>query len=157
MESNIHVRSLTQADVETALPLFAAYQRFYGVEDPDDDLNRRFFRRFVAPSAQGLLLGAWRENDLVGFACLYFTFSSIHASEIVLLSDLLVREDQRGLGGGRALIEASVDVARERRAHHLEWLTATDNAVAQRLYEGVGAERSAWYGYEIRVEVDRGG
>src|SRR6266540_4042655 len=106
MESNIHVRSLTQADLETALPLFAAYQRFYGVEDPDDDLNRRFFRRFVAPSAQGLLLGAWRENDLVGFACLYFTFSSIHASEIVLLSDLLVREDQRGLGGGRALIEA---------------------------------------------------
>jgi hypothetical protein len=36
-----------------------------------DERNRAFFSRFVAPSEDGLLLGAWREGALVGYACLY--------------------------------------------------------------------------------------
>jgi GNAT superfamily N-acetyltransferase len=148
------IHPLTAADLERALPLFAGYQRFYGVERPDDARNLAFFRRFLAPSPDGLLLGAWDGDRLVGFACLYWTFSSINAAPIVLLSDLFVQEDQRGRGTGRALIEASVAVARERRVHHLEWLTAQDNVSAQALYDRIGAERSAWFGYEIPIDPD---
>lgn len=136
---------------QRALPLIAGYQRFYGAE-PDRERNRKFFRRFLDPSPHGLLLGAWVGQELAGFACLYWTFSSIHAMEIVLLSDLFVEEGLRGQGIGRALIQASVDAARARRARHIEWLTHVDNTTAQRLYEGVGADRSAWFGYEIRIE-----
>ena len=49
---------MTETDLETALPLFAGYQRFYRAE-PDDVRNRSFFRRFLEPSDDGLLLGAW--------------------------------------------------------------------------------------------------
>jgi len=143
------VRPLTADELELALPLIAGYQRFYGVEAPDDERNRSFFRRFIAPSEDGLLLGAWEGSDLAGFATLYWTFSSTLAAEVVLMNDLFVRADSRGGGVGRALIQACVDVARERGAPHLEWLTAIDNRVAQGLYERVGAERSAWFGYEI--------
>lgn len=151
----VHVRPLVASDLQAALPLFAGYQRFYEVERPDDERNLAFFGRFVAPSAHGLLLGAWDDSGaLVGFACLYWTFSSVQAAHIVLMNDLFVVEAARGAGAGRALIEASVTVARDRGAHHLEWLTATDNAVAQRLYDRTGAVRSAWYGYEILVAGD---
>ena len=143
------VGPLTHQDLEEALPLFAGYQRFYGMAQPDRERNRQFFRRFLDPSEDGLLLGAWEGGELVGFACLYWTFSSIHASEIVLLSDLFVREDGRGKGLGRSLIQASADVARRRGAHHLEWLTASDNVGAQKLYDTVGASKSSWLGYEI--------
>ena len=146
------IQPLTERDLEPALPLFAGYQRFYGVERPDDRRNEDFFRRFVAPSQDGLLLGAWEADRLVGFACLYWTFSSINAAPIVLLSDLFVAEDQRGRGTGRALIEASVAAARERGVHHLEWLTAQDNVAAQILYDRTEAERSAWFGYEIPID-----
>jgi GNAT superfamily N-acetyltransferase len=146
------VRPIQAPELEEALPLLAGYQRFYGVERPDDDRNRAFFGRFVAPSDDGLLLGGWAAGEMAGFANLYWTFSSISAAEIVLLSDLFVRDEARGRGLGKALIEASIDVARERGAHHLEWLTAADNVRAQRLYEAVGAERSEWLGYEIAVE-----
>jgi hypothetical protein len=33
--------------------------------------------------------------------------------------------------------------------NHLEWLTATDNHRAQRLYDRMEARRSAWFSYEI--------
>jgi GNAT superfamily N-acetyltransferase len=129
--------------------MIAAYQRFYEVEEIDEGRNREFFARFVAPSENGMLLGAWREDELLGYACLYWHFTSLVPAETVLMNDLFVTPEARGQGIGRALIEASADVARERGAHHLEWATAPSNKTAQRLYDSTGAERSTWIEYEL--------
>ena len=56
---------------------------------------------------------------------------------------------EHGKGIGRALIEASADIARQRGSHHLEWATAPDNATARRLYDSTGATRSTWIEYEL--------
>jgi GNAT superfamily N-acetyltransferase len=146
------VEALGEADYERVLPLIAGYQRFY-LAEPDEERNRTFFRRFLAPSDDGLLLGAWKDGELVGFATLYWTFSSTHATEAALMNDLFVADGHRGEGIGLALIEASVAAARERGMRHLEWFTALDNETAQRLYDRTGAERSGWYSYEITIEV----
>jgi GNAT superfamily N-acetyltransferase len=65
------------------------------------------------------------------------------------MNDLYVVPETRGQGVGRALIEASATVARERGAHHLEWATAPGNKTAQRLYDSTGAERSEWVEYKL--------
>jgi len=65
------------------------------------------------------------------------------------MNDLFVIAAARSQGIGRALIEASATVARERDAHHLEWATAPDNTTAQRLYDSTGAERTTWIEYEL--------
>ncbi len=98
-----------------------------------------------------MLLGAWREGELAGYACLYWSFTSIAPGETVLLNDLFVDPARRGEGVGRALIEASAAVGRERGAERLEWMTATTNETAQRLYDSTGAERSEWIEYELRL------
>lgn len=149
--SSLRVAPLREEDLGTALPLFAGYQRFYEAE-PDDGANLRFFHRFVAPSDAGLLLGAWVGEELVGFACLYWTFSSTRAAEIALMNDLFVAEGQRGKGVGLALIESAAEAARKRGLRHLEWLTAVDNHRARRLYDRTEARRSAWLGYELGLE-----
>ena len=127
------------------------YQRFYEVSKIDEERNRAFFARFLHPSEDGTLLGAWEGGELVGYACLYWHFSSLAAAEAVLMNDLFVAEGARGRGVGRALIEASLEIARERGARHLEWSTAPDNERAQRLYDSTGAERSTWVEYELPV------
>jgi GNAT superfamily N-acetyltransferase len=149
MEADVLTEPISAQQMEALLPLIADYQRFYGVEDVEDERNRAFFSRFIAPSEDGMLLGAWRGEELVGYACLYWHFTSLVPAETVLLNDLFVAEGQRGAGVGRALIEASAQVARERGAHHLEWATAPDNVRAQRLYDSTGAERSEWVEYEL--------
>jgi GNAT superfamily N-acetyltransferase len=145
----LQIAPVEAAEFEQLLPLIAAYQRFYEVEDIDEERNRRFFRRFLAPSDDGMLLGAREGGEILGYACLYWHFSSLSAAESVLMNDLFVSEAARGRGVGRGLIEASAAVARERGAAHLEWATAPDNLTAQRLYDSTGAERSEWVEYEL--------
>ena len=146
----MNIAPVTAAEYEELLPLIADYQRFYRAE-PDSDRNRDFFRRFLAPSEDGLLLGARGGDGFLGYACLYWHFSSTKAREVVLMNDLFVVPAARGKGVGRALIEASAAVGRERGAAALDWSTAPDNATAQRLYDATGAERSEWVSYEIEL------
>jgi GNAT superfamily N-acetyltransferase len=147
----IRVEPVSEGQFERLLPLIAAYQRFYEVEQIDEGRNRAFFCRFIAPSEDGMLLGAWRAEDLVGYACLYWHFTSLVPAETVLMNDLYVDPAARGVGTGHALIETSASIARERGAHHLEWATAPDNETAQRLYDSTGAERSEWVEYELEL------
>jgi GNAT superfamily N-acetyltransferase len=149
--SELEIAPVAVEEFEQLLPLIAAYQRFYEVEEIDDERNRNFFRRFLAPSEDGLLLGASRDGRFAGYACLYWHFSSLEACECVLMNDLFVAEDARGEGVGRALIEATAEVARERGVPFVEWSTAPDNETAQRLYDSTGAERSEWFSYELRA------
>ncbi len=151
MAAEVEIAPIASEEFEELVPLISAYQRFYEVREIDDGRNRGFFRRFLAPSEDGLLLGARREGRLLGYACLYWHFSSLEATECVLMNDLFVDESARGQGVGRALIEASADVARERGVPFVEWSTAPDNHTAQRLYDSTGAERSEWFSYELRV------
>jgi GNAT superfamily N-acetyltransferase len=145
----LEVRPVREEELEDVLPLIAGYQRFY-LAAPDDDRNRAFFRRFLEPSEEGLLLGAWVDGRLVGFATLYWTHSSTRAADIGLMNDLFVAEGARGSGAGRALIRASAEAARDAGMAALEWFTATDNATAQRLYDSIPeVRRSSWFAYEI--------
>jgi len=148
---NLRIEPIAEPQLGALLPMIAAYQRFYGVEDVDEERNRAFFSRFLAPSEDGLLLGAWSGEELLGYACLYWHFTSLVPAETVLLNDLYVDEGHRGDGIGRALIEASADVARQRGAHRLEWATAPNNKTAQRLYDKTGAKRNEWIEYELEL------
>jgi GNAT superfamily N-acetyltransferase len=154
MSAALQTRAATPADLEDLLALIADYQGFYARHAQDDARNAEFFGRFVAPSDRGMIIGAYDAGGAgppAGYACLYWTYSSISATDVVLLNDLYVRPERRGGGVGEALLAAAVAVAREREASHLRWMTALDNRPAQRLYERVGAERSAWFEYEIAV------
>jgi len=152
MAEGIAVGPVLEEEFETLLPLIAAYQRFYEVDEIDNDRNRFFFRRFLAPSEDGELLAARDEGGLIlGYACLYWHFSSLAAVETVLMNDLFVAPEARGRGIGRTLIEASRDVARARGAGWLEWATAPDNHAAQRLYDSMTSEKSTWLEYELDV------
>ncbi len=149
--AELRIEPISPDQMQMLLPMIAAYQRFYGVEEIDEERNRAFFSRFLDPSEDGMLLGAWRGGQLAGYACLYWHFTSLVPAETVLMNDLYVAEGQRGEGIGRALVEASAEVARRRGAHHLEWATAPGNKTAQRVYDSTGAERSEWIEYELRL------
>ena len=120
---------------------------------PDGQRNRAFFARFLGSSDAGCILGARRQGQLIGYACLYFAASSVEAEDIVIMNDLYVVPHARSGGVGRRLIEATVALARDRHAPRVRWSTALDNRRAQRLYEQTGAGRSSWFEYEIVLDT----
>ena len=148
-DERLAIRPVAPDELERVLPLFADYQRFYGVKTPDIPAIREFLRGFVAPSDRGELIAAWDDGRIVGFANLYWTFSSVAAGPIVLLNDLYVVEGQRGAGIGRRLIEFSLHRTEARGASRLEWRTELDNRVAQHLYEQFDAVRTVWFNYAL--------
>jgi GNAT superfamily N-acetyltransferase len=147
----VRTEPIAEDQFEALLPMIAAYQGFYEAKEIDTERNRVFFRRFIAPSDEGMLIGAWRGDELVGYACLFWHYSSTRARDTVLMNDLYVDQGSRGRGVGRALIDAGAEVARERGSPHLEWTTRPDNRTAQRLYDSTGAEKSTWIEYELGV------
>jgi len=151
----VRVDPVTRAGLPALLPLIADYQRFYGNDAPDDEHNAAFFGHFVAGGGRGLLLAAYDDETSgatprpAGYACLYWTASSISATDVVLLNDLYVRPSRRGSGVGEALVVAARAVAVGRGCSHLRWVTTLDNRQAQRLYERLGADRVALFEYEF--------
>ena len=148
----MRIAPATHDDLDDVLPLLAGYQTFYAGRARDDEHNRAFLSRFVAPSDDGLLLVAHDDHGrTVGFANLYWTFSSVSAEGHALMNDLFVADTARGGSVGHALIEAAADAARERGHSRMSWQTALDNRRAQRLYERFDAGRSVWFEYEIEL------
>ena len=147
---SLAIAPATADDLAEVLPLFAGYQRFYTGDHRDDDHNRAFLSRFLAPSDDGLVLLARDAGGVaVGFATLYWTFSSTRAVEHALMNDLFVADGARGQNVGHALTEAARAAAAERGVESMSWMTAVDNRQAQRLYERFHAERSVWFEYEL--------
>lgn len=144
-------------ELESFLPLIEAYQRFYEVTDIDRGRNRGFFGRLIAPSQLGLLLGAWRRQSPIGFACMNWSLDSLKTRETVTLNDLWVAPAERRAGVGRALIEAAADQAHARGSHSLVWITAPDNYEARGLYNSLATEQSEWIHYELRLRGPGGG
>jgi hypothetical protein len=56
--AELRIEPISPEQMQVLLPMIGAYQRFYEVEEIDEERNRAFFSRFLAPSEDGMLLGA---------------------------------------------------------------------------------------------------
>ncbi len=120
---------------------------------PPDDQLLALSRALIAdPEREGIQLIARRAGGrAIGFATLFWTWSTLSAARIGIMNDLFVDPEARGSGAAEALISACRDHCRNRRARWLSWQTAKDNVRAQRLYERVGANREEWVDYSLEV------
>jgi GNAT superfamily N-acetyltransferase len=153
------ITTVGTADVAELMPMLRAYCDFYRV-DPSDERLRALVTALIDDSSEGLQLIA-RDSPAetdgaplvrgtpLGFATIYWTWQTLYAARVGVLNDLFVVAASRGSGTGRALIERCRELCRERGAEKLVWETAPDNATAQRLYDGIGAEKSTWLTYEL--------
>jgi GNAT superfamily N-acetyltransferase len=137
------------ADVSELMAMLRAYCDFYRVEPSDERLSALVSALIDDPSEGVQLIARDTDGTPVGFATIYWTWQTLYAARVGVLNDLFVVPASRGTGTGRALIDRCLQLCRERGAEKLVWETAPDNATAQRLYDGIGAEKSTWLTYEL--------
>ena len=144
---------MAEADLPDLLPLMRAYCDFYEVAPSDADLLAMARALIADPGREGLqLLARDADGRAIGFATVFWTWSTLSASRIGVMNDLFVAPEARGGGAADALIAACAERCRERGAASLEWQTAHDNVRAQAVYERVGGERDArWLDYSLAV------
>ena len=139
---------VTEADLADLLGLVRGYCDFYGVQPSDQELLAMSRSLIADRDREGLQLIARDANgEAVGFATIFWSWSTLSASRIGVMNDLFVAEQARRSGTGEALIAACLEHARAHGARTLSWQTARDNARAQSLYDRVGARREEWVDY----------
>ncbi len=116
-------------------PLFNAYRMFYK-QSPDIEAAKTFLSARLQNKDAVIFLAFWEEIP-VGFAQLYFSFSSVSLLPLCILNDLYVVANYRRKGVGEALLRHTQEYCIEKKYKGVSLQTATDNP-AQHLYEQTG-------------------
>ena len=142
-----------RADLAELLPLMRGYCDFYEV-DPTDDALLTMSRALIADrEREGFQLIA-RDDDgrAIGFATVFWTWTTSSASRVGVMNDLFVHPDARGGGLADELIEECARLVGEQGGTSLAWQTAKDNLRAQHVYDRVGAKRDdRWLSYSLEL------
>jgi GNAT superfamily N-acetyltransferase len=141
-----------EADLADLLPLMRAYCDFYAVAPSDEDLLALSRSLIADPERDGIqLIARGPDGQALGFATIFWTWSTTRAARIAIMNDLFVAPEARGLRLGEQLIAACAERCRAHGIASLTWQTALDNTRAQALYDRIGARRSQWLDYDLRV------
>ncbi|MCX7571539.1 GNAT family N-acetyltransferase [Tumebacillus sp. DT12] len=97
----------------------------------------------------GIQFVAEQNGDLLGFATLYFTYSTTVCDKSTVMNDLYLTESARGTSAAESLFRACQSYTREHGYAWMSWETAPDNHRAQRFYEKMGAQKGPWVTYSI--------
>lgn len=138
------IEIVDENNLNEVLPLIRKYLAFYQVNDIDDEKNAKYFSQFGQDTDKGCLFGYRASGKMVGFATVYFSFSSTILSKVAILNDLFTLEEFRRQGIGTELIKHCATFAKDRGAARLQWVTAVENKTAQAVYDAIGAKHSTW-------------
>ncbi len=145
------VEVVTPEDLDDLLPLVRGYLDFYEVDPPEAAVHELSRALLADPEREGVQLIARDEaGAAIGFATIFWTWSTLRAARIAVMNDLFVTSEARGTGAADALIAACVETCRERGdIASLGWQTAKGNLRAQAVYDRVGGVRAEWVDYSI--------
>jgi GNAT superfamily N-acetyltransferase len=139
------IRLVEESERAAWEPLWRGYLEFYKASLPEQATDVAW-RRLHDPSEPMFVLGAYLGGKLTGIVHYLYHRTTWTVGNYCYLQDLFVAETARGLGLGRALIEAVCEKARAEGASRVYWLTQEDNATARALYDKL-AERSGFIQY----------
>ena len=147
-------------EAETVGGLLVEFRDHLGVTWPSDNAFIAGVERLIEDPHTAFLLGTPHDDaPPAGVAQVRFRYGIWWAAQDCLLEDLFVREDARGTGVGRALVQATVDLARERGCRRVELDANEDNAAAQALYSSLGfdAQDDRYGGRNLFMRLHLGG
>ncbi|WNL38594.1 GNAT family N-acetyltransferase [Halomonas sp. PAMB 3264] len=148
----MHTRAAVLNDLPTLTDLLDGYRQFYG-QNSDVAAARHFLEQRFGLGDSFILVSEDDKGDMTGFVQLYPGLSTVGLNSRWTLNDLFVAPDARGLGAGRALMNAASALAREHGVPRLVLMTQVENSAAQRLYESLGWQRNtAFYSYLLDVK-----
>lgn len=152
---SIEVRPVRDGDFFAWLDLYAKYAEFYETELTDQKALV-LWSWLTDPDHEESGYVAVDGDRIVGLANVREFARPLEGDRGLFLDDLFVAEDARGAGVGGLLIQTMRELAEQRGLGVVQWITAQDNATAQKLYDGV-ADRTGWVAYEIDLVSARAG
>lgn len=137
----MRVRPFVESDVDELLELMRGLARFEGYIDDFRVTAEDLIRHGLGDEPRFEALVAEREErtPLLGTAVVYRIPWTYDLRPTMVLKELYVASDARGLGVGRALMRAVARRAREIDCPRLNWTVLKSNVRGAEFYRGLGA------------------
>ncbi|WP_121063682.1 GNAT family N-acetyltransferase [Chachezhania antarctica] len=135
---SLTIRPLEPSDRAEWAELWMAYLEFYETSVAEEVYDSTFARMLGDDPQDFSCLVAEQGGRLVGLVHYLFHRHGWKIENVCYLQDLYARPEVRGLGVGRALIEAVYKAADEKGAPSVYWLTQDFNETARKLYDRIG-------------------
>ena len=147
--TTVRYRPANKSDIPQLYDLMVQYiVDFYSQPQPNETELKELILHLIENPSSGLQIVGEKEGKLVGFATLYFTFSTLQVKRAAILNDLFVLNSERGQKIGEQLFTNCLSYIREHNFAYMTWETAKDNSIAQALYNKMGGKISEWLVYE---------
>jgi GNAT superfamily N-acetyltransferase len=140
------IRKVTDNDLGEMIRLMVEYIEFYQHPVPSASRLNELIRTLLK-GEQGVQFIAEHNGRGVGFATLYYMFSTLRAQKVTEMNDLYVMEAFRGTSAAAQLFEACYEFSKNQAFGFMAWKTAGDNKRAQRFYEKMGGQPGDWIRY----------
>ena len=137
-QTDLNVRVLRADDYASWCALWRAYLTFYETSVPEN-VYQTTFERLLGDDPQDFTgLVAETHTGLIGLTHYVFHRHCWKIENVCYLQDLYAMPEARGMGVGRALIEAVYANADAAGAPSVYWTTQHFNDTARQLYDRIG-------------------
>jgi GNAT superfamily N-acetyltransferase len=143
----ISIGKLKSSDRAAWEQLFRGYIDFYQRVEPPEMYDRAW--RELEADDRMHSLGGWTDGQLVAITH-FLVHPSTSGPDVCYLQDLFTAPEARGMGAGRALIDAVSGWAKAHGCCRVYWNTHESNSMARRLYDTV-AENRGFIRYQIEL------
>jgi len=136
----IEIRPVRPDDYDAWRPLWDDYNAFYERVGPTalpEEVTQTTWRRFFDASEPVHCIVAVRAGRVVGLCHYLYHRSTSRLELLCYLQDLFTLAEERGHGVGRALINATYEIAKEAGCKRVYWQTHTTNTPGRTLYDKV--------------------
>lgn len=152
-DSELVIREVCAGDLAELLPL---YRQLLDCRAEDLSLSRAetIFLRIGNYPDYAIYLASLRERVVGTFALMIMDSLGHMGVPVAILEDVVVSEDCRGSGIGRAMIDFATEAARDKGCSKFFLCTGAERQQAHRFYENLGF-RQHGFSYYLDLKPDK--
>ena len=114
MTPDVRVEPATIEDLDALTQLVVDLLELQDDFTPDPQLQERGIRHILEEPARGRIFVIRSEDRILGMANLLFTVSTAMGGFVLIMEDVIIHPNHRGLGLGAMLLEEVVSFAKEK-------------------------------------------
>ncbi|WP_075291065.1 GNAT family N-acetyltransferase [Pararhizobium arenae] len=150
--SDLEIRAFEQKDVSDVLALMRGLAVFEGYIDDFRVTEADLVEHGLGPSPRFGVFVAVLAGKVIGIAVHYQIPWTFDLKPVVVLKELFVAEEARGIGAGEALFHRLTAYARDIGASKVAWTVLDGNEPAMRFYDRQGGvPDTLWKPWFVRI------